>query len=221
MEELAPAERRAHAVVKGFSCLVSFAVVAIIFTAVVLLALVLGLTQGLAVICAGGGLVAGAGIAAYLRRSMINTWNWMMRFKVADPTATASNSRKVHVGETLTLSYEQQANRGLKIKKSRAQLIFRETATREIEGMPGMGTQTKEHIHEHIMQDVEQAGDKLAKGENYRFQTSLQIPPDGMHTCLLTYNSLEWLIRVTVTIAGWPNFTEDYPIKVLPEGVKT
>jgi len=54
-------------------------------------------------------------------------------------------------------------------------------------------------------------------GESFSDNRRLLIPRGAMHSFEANRNKLRWLVKVKVEIKGWPDYEDEYVLKVLPE----
>lgn len=130
--------------------------------------------------------------------------------KVSRPEVSVS-STTLRVGEPFTLTYQQSFKSGADVGRILMQLIFRERATYR------RGTDTVTVTHDWLMQQFETPPRRFEAGETFNDRRTFKIPEDAMHSFAANRNSLQWFIKVTVEMSGWPDFNEEYPITVLAE----
>ncbi|MBI3910387.1 MAG: hypothetical protein HY320_05570 [Armatimonadetes bacterium] len=130
--------------------------------------------------------------------------------KVARPVVSLS-SDAMRGGEAFSLTYQQSFKKAVDVHRIAFQFVFRETATYQ------RGTDTVTVKYEQIIDSAEHPARRFAAGETFYDQRSLQLPKDGMHTFSALHNKLQWFVKVQVEITGWPDFKEEYEVRVLPE----
>jgi hypothetical protein len=81
------------------------------------------------------------------------------------------------------------------------------------------GTDTYTDKQEFVKRTVPIPGRTFRAGETLAIDATFAVPPDGMHTFSGTKNKIEWLVRVEVRIARWPDVKEEYPVVVLADRV--
>jgi hypothetical protein len=133
--------------------------------------------------------------------------------KIAKPEVSVS-SDILRVGESFRFNYQQTFKRAADVKGIVVSFVFRESATYQ------RGTDTTTVTHEHEREKFEYPGRPVSAGAMFSEERTLQIPDDAMHTFVARRNKLQWFIKVHVAIAGWPDFKEEYEVKVLPERIR-
>lgn len=156
----------------------------------------------------GGGLFTLAFLLAGLLMLGIGGRGLLARARVTRPEVTLS-TQSPRVGEVVTLSYRQTFRTGTDVQGIRFQLILRESATYR------RGTDTVTVRYDNLVQEYTLPVRHFDSGEG--FQDQRQFQPQGMHTFSVSNNKLAWLIHVQVEMAGWPAYTEEYPLQVAPE----
>lgn len=142
-------------------------------------------------------------IAAGLRPLIAGT-------KVSKPEVAVSNST-LRSGDEFTLDYQQMFKSGTDVERITIQLILREWARYR------RGTDTVTVTHDHVVQAFETPARHFEGGESFNDRRRMAIPLGAMHTFEAMRNKLMWLVKVKVEIKGWPDFEEEYSIRVLPE----
>ena len=135
----------------------------------------------------------------------------LARARVSRPEVALS-TQTPRVGEVVTLTYRQTFRTGTDVQGIRFQLILRERATYR------RGTDTVTALHDNIVQEYQLPGRRFDAGQGFQDQRQFQV--QGMHTFSASHNKLDWLIHVQVEMAGWPAYTEEYPLQVPPEFVR-
>ena len=59
-------------------------------------------------------------------------------------------------------------------------------------------------------------GFEIQKGLPYESRCELRVPPDAMHSFEESHNKIQWKLVVSGDVAGWPDFSRDFPLVVLP-----
>jgi len=131
------------------------------------------------------------------------------RMRVGRPELDISNPTP-RPGEQVSVSYRQPLKTTTEVTHFSMELIFQESATYS------QGTDSITKTHEKVVDYFDSPGRTYQAGELLRDTYQFQIPLDGMHTFEATNNKLRWFVRVKVDIANWPNYTEDFPLRVLP-----
>jgi hypothetical protein len=115
------------------------------------------------------------------------------------------------VGETFTVDYQQTFRVATQVQLMRLSLILRESATYQ------RGTDTVTVTHDHFVQTYDLPPRHMSAGEMFQDRRQFQIPPSGMHSFAANRNKLNWLIKVSVQIPGWPDFADEFSLTVPPE----
>jgi hypothetical protein len=134
---------------------------------------------------------------------------WIAGMRVSRPDIALSTGA-VRVGEGFTVQYAQTFRRVSEVKSIRLQLILRERATYR------HGKSTSTAVHEETAAEYEFPAKVFQAGEPLSFSRGMEIPRTGMHTFQGFRNRIDWLLRVKVDIAGWPDYREDFEIFVEP-----
>jgi hypothetical protein len=159
----------------------------------------------------GGGIFTLAFLAVGLVMLGYGVRGLLARARVTRPEVALS-TQTPRVGEGVTLTYRQTFRAGTDVQGIRFQLILRERATYR------RGTDTVTVQHDNIVQEYQLPGRRFDAGQGFQDQRQFQV--QGMHTFLASNNKLQWLIHVQVEMAGWPAYTEEYPLQVPPEFVR-
>jgi len=147
--------------------------------------------------------VVGLGLTLY------NIRPWVAGFFVTRPDVAISNER-IAVGDGVSVSFRQEFKRAASVKKIRLELVFREWAHYSA------GKNSRTSTHEEVISEFDLPGREMEAGSELAFTQVMKIPREGMHTFESTHNRLTWFLRVTVDIAGWADYKEKFPIRVLP-----
>lgn len=134
----------------------------------------------------------------------------VVRMKLDAPTITLSRDA-IRIGDAFTAVHQQVVKQAIDVPRLSADFIFRESATYQ------QGTDTTTVTHDVPIRQYDQIGRRYEPGEVIRHEYALEIPADGMHSFSATKNQLKWLLKVRVEITGWPDFHEEYEVRVLPE----
>ena len=130
--------------------------------------------------------------------------------KVSPPEIDVS-SDAVRLGESFDVSYRQTFKAPLDVDFVKFTFVMRETAIYR------RGTDTYTEKHEIPIAKEGQPGRTYKAGEELSLHYRFVVPKDGMHTFVGNNNRIEWLIKVHVSIARWPDVQEEYPVRVLAE----
>ncbi len=133
----------------------------------------------------------------------------LARARVAPPEVAVSTTTP-RVGEIFTLDYRQTYRVSTQVQLIRMSLILRESATYQ------RGTDTVTVTHDHFVQTYDLPERQMSAGETFQDRRQFQIPPLGMHTFVANRNKLNWFLKVTVTIPGWPDYEEEFSLTVPP-----
>jgi hypothetical protein len=133
--------------------------------------------------------------------------------KVSKPEAAVSNITP-RVGEDVTFTYQQSFKSAIEVKRIAFQLILRESATYR------RGTDTVTVTHDHIIQQYEQPPRRFEGGESINERRLFHISEGAMHSFEANRNKLRWIIKARVEMQGWPDYDEEFGLRVLPETVR-
>jgi hypothetical protein len=150
------------------------------------------------------------GIGAWL---VIKLLNPVVAKARVEPAELIISKDTLRVGESFRATYRQAFKFDADVDKVLIQFVLRETATYR----RGTNTYTAVHNHTHFEQTY--PGRHYQSGQLFEDSLELQIPTDGTHTFVATRNKLQWFIHVEVDFSKWPDYKEDFEIKVLPEMV--
>lgn len=131
-------------------------------------------------------------------------------WKISPPEINVSHE-SVRLGEPFDFRYVQTLKDSLNVDFAKVTFVMRETATYR------RGTDTYTETHEIPVETHEIRGGPYTSGERLDLSHRFTVPQDGMHTFVAQNNRIEWLLKVKVSIARWPDVDETYPIRVLPE----
>jgi hypothetical protein len=134
---------------------------------------------------------------------------WLAGMRAARPEVTIS-SDELRVGDAITVGFRQAFTRPATVRNVRMELVFHEWA------YYSAGKNSSTHTHDESISAFSMPGGEFEAGGELSFTQPMQIPRNGMHTFEAAHNKLTWFLRVTVDIAGWVDFREDYPLQVLP-----
>ncbi len=148
--------------------------------------------------------LVGVGLLAW------SVWPLIVGMKVTRPEVYAS-SDAVRPGDSFSFSFRQTFKSAAEMKGATLQLVRRESATYR------RGTDTYTVTDEVVAQQFESLPRQFQAGEQLNEQRLMQIPPDAMHTFAATNNKIRWLVKVQIGVGGWPDFKEEYEVRVLPE----
>jgi hypothetical protein len=137
-------------------------------------------------------------------------WPWIASLRVARPQVSISNDQ-LRVGEEFGLVYQQSFKSAVDVNRFAIQLVLHESATYR------RGTNTYTATYDHVIQQLDLPARHFDAGEVFAQRQTLAIPPNAMHSFSAYRNRLSWLIRLHVSIPGWPDFKQDYPVTVLAE----
>jgi len=132
--------------------------------------------------------------------------------KMAPPEVTVSKDT-VRLGERFDLSFLQEIRQPINITRFCVELVFRESATYQ------QGTDTKTVTHEVPIQSYQFAPRRAEAGERIREDSEFTIPAEGMHSFAAVKNKIQWIVKVAVEVEKWPDFKEEYEVRVLPDRV--
>jgi len=130
--------------------------------------------------------------------------------KITPPEIDVSREA-VRLGESFDFRYYQTFKDRLELDFARVEFFMRETAIYR------RGTDTYTETHEVPVYTKEIPRGSYGAGDHLDLSHRFTVPADAMHTFLGSNNRIEWLLRVKVSIARWPDVNETYPVRVLPE----
>jgi len=139
-----------------------------------------------------------------------SVWPMVVGLRVTRPEVVVSDDA-VRPGDSFSYSFRQTFKRAAEMKQASFQLLLRETAIYR------RGTDTYTVHHDHVVQRHDLPPRPFQAGETLSDQRLWQIPAEAMHTFVADRNRLRWLILAQVGISGWPDFKEEYEVRVLPE----
>ena len=127
------------------------------------------------------------------------------------PPDIGISSTNLRSGDDFTLSYQQTFKGAADVTQFSIQLVLRESATYR------RGTDTVTVTHDYLIQNFELAEKRFESGETLSQNLRWAIPRGAMHSFEANRNKLRWLIKVKVGMKGWPDYDDEFEIKVLPE----
>jgi hypothetical protein len=137
-------------------------------------------------------------------------WPVVAGLKATRPEVYVSDDA-MRPGDTFSFSFRQTFKSAADVKRAALQLVRREMAIYH------RGTDTYTVTDEVVAQQFESMPRRFQAGEMFSEQRLLQMPADAMHTFAATHNRIRWLVKVQVGVGGWPDFNEEYEVRVLPE----
>jgi len=183
----------------GSGCLIAFGgIFFVVGIGALLAAQPVSLIVGAVFTLVGGGIMS-AGLAPIVRG-----------MKVSHPEAYLS-SDLLRLGEPFTFRLHQVFKGELTLDGGEVKFLMRESATYT------RGTDTYTDTHEVVQRTVGVPGRVFRAGENLRIEETFQVPVSGMHTFRGNKNKIEWLVKVELRYARWPDVKEEYAVFVLPE----
>jgi hypothetical protein len=133
------------------------------------------------------------------------------RMRLGPPDMSISSTR-LRVGEEFSVSYGQTWKRATDVNRVLFQLVLRETVRFT------QGTETVTETHDKVVQQFELPGRHFGPGEMIKEHLAFRISEPEMHTFTPSDdNRIQWFVKVSVEMAKWPDFTQEYEITVLPE----
>jgi hypothetical protein len=145
------------------------------------------------------------GILAFGLRSRIAT------MRIGQPELVISNTN-LRIGEPFIVTHQQTFRSSGSLTGIRVSLVLRESATYR------RGTDTVTDTHDNVIQTLEFPAQSFGSGQMFAQTYQLQVPARAMHTFEANRNKLRWYVKVHIGVSGWPDFDEEYEVKVLPEG---
>jgi hypothetical protein len=130
--------------------------------------------------------------------------------RVSQPEVSISNDT-LRVGDEFTVIYQQTFKSATDVKRIAYDFVLRETARYR------RGTDTVTVTHENKVDGHEHGVRRFESGETFNDRRMFRIPREGMHTFEAPNNKLNWFLKVHVELEGWPDFQQEYEIKVIPE----
>ncbi len=117
----------------------------------------------------------------------------------------------VAAGEVVHVDLTFCPKADIEVNAITATLIGREEVVR------GSGTDKTTHTHELHREVVELRGkDSIRRLRDMHLSTPLTLPKDAAPTFAASDNQLLWKVVVDIDIEGWPDWSWDEPITVLP-----
>ena len=130
--------------------------------------------------------------------------------RVSQPEVSISNDT-LRVGDEFTVIYQLTFKSVTDVKRIAYDFVLRETARYR------RGTDTVTVTHENKVDGHEHGARRFESGETFNDRRMFRIPREGMHTFEAPNNKLNWFLKVHVELEGWPDFQQEYEIKVIPE----
>jgi hypothetical protein len=134
------------------------------------------------------------------------------RMNLAQPEVALSKDM-LRIGEEFSFSYLQVFKRAVSINSIVVEFILRETAVYL------RATDTRTDTHDKIVQEFHHLGQHYQAGQAFHENWTVRVPADGMHTFIAKHNKVQWILKFHLRIARWPDITEEYELKVVPERV--
>ena len=127
------------------------------------------------------------------------------------PASASLSSDRVRLGDVLTVRYEQVALRALQVRGVQIQLVLREHAIER------RGRNTYNHYFTRVVDQYEESGRSLARGETLAASCTLRVPKDSMHSFDAPRNKVTWMVRIAIDVPGRPDVAEEISVQVVPE----
>ena len=113
-------------------------------------------------------------------------------------------------GDSLDLNWEITGN-VRRIRNLKMQFIGMESCRYTV----GTSTYTDQDIfYEQLLVDTDNSREMLTGS------VLLKIPSNAMHSLKLNHNEIKWLLKVKGEIKRWPDIDDEFPLVVLPAGMK-
>ncbi|MBN2084279.1 MAG: hypothetical protein JW748_03575 [Anaerolineales bacterium] len=159
-------------------------------------------TSGISIFFVAACIVIGLAVIA------VNVISWISEARIGKPEVSI-NAESVRVGDGFSVNYSQTFRQKTEVTKIRMSLIKRESATFSA------GTDTTTVTHDEPAGEFEAPPKLFEAGEKLNFSRGMKIPAGGMHTFRTKHNEISWLVRVKVDITGWPDYSEEFEVRVL------
>lgn len=112
-------------------------------------------------------------------------------------------------GDSFDLHYRQAIKNTVEIQGVSIQFILRETVSYT------RGTDRYTERYDHVIQQFEQPGGLMRKGDVIEERITFAVPDDAMHTFMARNNRLQWFIVVRMGLNVWPHeYHNTYEITV-------
>ncbi len=134
---------------------------------------------------------------------------WIAWLKVTRPEIVLDKTT-VGVGETFTVSYSQNFKGRSEVRGIQLVLVMRESAHHSA------GKNSHTYHHESTIEQHDHPGQTVEAGETLAFSQTIGIPKNGMHSFHAMNNSIDWMLKVKVDIAGWPDYRDSFDLAVQP-----
>ncbi len=135
---------------------------------------------------------------------------WVVGMKLG-PAEARCQPESLRPGEAFSFTYRQAVRKPVDVTRVTIDFLFRESATYR------QGTDTYTVTHDRPIDHYQRAGRRYEVGDTLLEELSWKVPEDGMHSFSASNNKLQWLIRVKIELAGWPDVNETYEVHVRPE----
>lgn len=120
----------------------------------------------------------------------------------------------LHFGQTADIYVKHKGEK--KIQEVQVKIVCQEW----VRYRQGTDTRTEQRpVYEAIL--FEQAGFLMSGRGDWQQSLPATIPVDAMHTFKAGNNAIKWHIAVLVKLAEAPDFTLEFPLRVVPPGVQT
>jgi hypothetical protein len=127
------------------------------------------------------------------------------------PAEVSVSSDTVRIGEAFTFSFLQEMKQPVNVTGFHIDFVLRESATYR------QGTDTRTDTHEVPVRRQEFPPRRCEAGQRIMEEVELEIPRTAMHSFASPNNKVQWLVKVSLEVEKWPDFKEEYEIRVLPE----
>lgn len=135
----------------------------------------------------------------------------MVKNKLGEPEVKLF-ANPARAGEEVTILARLNPLKEVKLGKVYAELVGQERVVH------GGGKSATTHVHKlhefrHVF-PVEQR--ELRGGEHFELRTRLALPPNAALTFHAASNVVEWNVKVSIELLGWPDFEKTLPLTVRP-----
>jgi hypothetical protein len=191
----------------GRGCLLIFG---LIWTAMSVFFLIMALTSG------GGG-IFGAVFSIPFVGIGVGMLCWALAptlraTKLTEPVVRLT-PEAIRLGEEFSFVFQQTFKAPLTVDWVKVTFLMRESATYR------RGTDTYTDKHENTFATYDLPGREYRAGETLDLTYRFGIPPDAMHTFQGSNNKIDYMVKVQVSIARWPDVNEEYAVIVMPDRI--
>ncbi len=154
-----------------------------------------------------GGIFALVGVGV----AFMGMRNHLARMRLGAIEASVAPGR-ARPGDVVTCTVRLSPRADVELNGVRVTLHGREVAVR------GSGTNQRTYTHDLHREEVTLEGSRTSvrRLDDVELQHAFRLPADAPYSLSVRSNAVRWTVSFHVDVAGWPDWTEEQPLIVLP-----